>query len=68
MRTELDLLGNPIIADSLITNYLYPDQPVAELRERYQLIDELTATDVRILARVAFNPNQRIEVRLVPLP
>jgi zinc protease len=68
LRTELDLLGNPVIADSLITNYLYPDQPVAELRDRYQLIDELTATDVRILAGIAFNPNQRIEVRLVPLP
>jgi len=68
LRTELDLLGNPVIADSLITNYLYPDQPVAELRERYQLINELTATDVTILAGIAFNPNQRIEVRLVPLP
>jgi hypothetical protein len=41
---------------------------VAELRERYQLIDELTATDVKILAGIAFNPDQRIEVRLVPLP
>jgi zinc protease len=68
LRTELDLLGNPVIADALLTNYLYPDQPVSELRTRYQLIDELTATDARDLARIAFNPAQRIEVRLVPLP
>jgi zinc protease len=68
LRTELDLLGNPVIADALLTNYLYPDQPVSELRARYQLIEELSAADVREMARIAFNSDQRIEVRLVPLP
>ena len=62
----LDLIGNGTIADALITNYLYPDQPVIELRLRYQLLDELTAADVTTLARIVFNPDQRIEVRLVP--
>ena len=66
LRTELDLIGNGTIADALITNYLYPDQPVIELRLRYQLLDELTAADVTTLARIVFNPDQRIEVRLVP--
>ncbi len=68
LRTELDLVNNPVIAEALITNYLYPDQPVSELRARYQLIDQIAADDVREMARIAFNPDQRIEVRLVPLP
>jgi predicted Zn-dependent peptidase len=66
LRTELDLIGNGTIADALIINYLYPDQPVIELRLRYQLLDELTAADITTLARIVFNPDQRIEVRLVP--
>jgi zinc protease len=66
LNTELGLINNVTIADALINSYLYPDEPVTYLREQFQVIGEITAEDVRDLARVAFNPGQRIEVRLVP--
>ena len=68
LRTELDLIDNPTIANALISSYLYPDQPVIELFQGHALIDQLTASDVQNLAGIAFNPIQRIEVRLVPRP
>ncbi len=68
LLTELDLIDNTILAGALITSYLYPDQPVSELRGQQGIINDLTAADVRRLARVAFNPDQRIEVRQVPRP
>ena len=66
LRTGLELISNGVIAEALITNYLYPDQPVNELRLRYELLDELTAAEVKTLARTVFNLDQRKEVRLVP--
>jgi len=66
LRTELDLINNPTLADALITSHLYPDRPVVELSRRYQVIEEITAEDVRLLSRTVFNPDQRIEIRLVP--
>jgi predicted Zn-dependent peptidase len=68
LLTELDLIDNTILAGALITSYLYPDQPVSELTGQQGIINDLTAADVRRLARVAFNPDQRIEVRQVPRP
>ena len=68
LRTELELINNGTLADALLTSYLYPDQPVTELAQRTALIDQVTAADVQSLARIAFNPDQRIEVRLVPRP
>ena len=68
LRTELDLINNPTLADAMINSYLYPDQGVVDLAERHVLIDELTAADVQSLAQLAFAPNQRIEIRLVPRP
>ena len=37
------------------------------LLDRYSLIDEVTAADVQALAGITYAPNQRIEIRLVPL-
>lgn len=68
LRTELDLINNVTLADALLTSYLYPDQPVSELVERYDLVDQVTPEDVRRLALIAFNPDQRIEARLLPRP
>ena len=68
LRTELELINNRTLADALLTSYLYPDQPVTEIAERIALIDQVTAADVQSLSRIAFNPDQRIEVRLVPRP
>ena len=68
LRTELELINNRTLADALLTSYLYPDQPVTQLAERTALIDQITPADVQSLARIALNPDQRIEVRLVPRP
>ncbi len=66
LRTEMDLIDNGTLARALTTSFLYPDQPVEEIRLRFGLIDEITPEDVRDLARIAFNPDQRIEVRQGP--
>jgi zinc protease len=66
LRSEIDLIDNPTLADALITSHLYPERPVVELSHRYDVIEEITAEEVRLLARIVFNPDQRIEVRLVP--
>ncbi len=68
LRTELELINNGTLADALLTSYLYPDQPVTELAQRTALIDQVTAAAVQSMAAIAFNPDQRIEVRLVPRP
>ena len=68
LRTEMDLIDNQTIASALLTAYLYPDRPVTELAERFVLIDQIAAVDVRDFARIAFNLSQRIEVRLGPRP
>jgi predicted Zn-dependent peptidase len=65
---ELQLIDNRLLATGLITAHLYPDQPVAELAERFQVLEDLTADDVRELAEVVFDLDQRIEVRQVPRP
>jgi hypothetical protein len=39
---------------------------VVELTDRYRLIEELTPDDVTGLARIAFDPGSRIEIRQVP--
>ncbi|HEX6221327.1 MAG TPA: insulinase family protein [Acidimicrobiia bacterium] len=66
LRDELELLDNRTLAAALITNHLYPDQPVAEVADRYQMVDDLTPGQVQSLASIAFELSQRIEVRLVP--
>ncbi|HEX6286552.1 MAG TPA: insulinase family protein [Acidimicrobiia bacterium] len=66
LRDELELLDNRTLANALITSHLYPDQPVAEVADRYQMVDSLTPEEVQLMARVAFDLDQRIEVRLVP--
>lgn len=66
LRTEMDLIDNATLARSLTTSYLYPDRPVEELRLRIGLIEGITPEDVRDLARIVFNPDQRIEVRQGP--
>jgi zinc protease len=66
LRDELELIDNRTLATGLVTAHLYVDQPVAELGDRYPLIDELTPEDVRRMAGIAFNLSQRIEVRQVP--
>jgi len=68
LRTEMDLIDNRTLARALVTSYLYPDQPVVELSLRYDVLETITPEDVRALARIAFNPAQRIEVRLGPRP
>ena len=68
LRNELELIDNQTIADALVTAHLYPDQPVTELAARYPLLDEMTPADVQSMAAIAFNPNQRIEVRQIPRP
>ena len=67
LRNELELIDNRILAVGLVTAHLYPDEPVANLADRYPLIDELSAADVRNMVGAAFQPGQRIEVRQVPL-
>lgn len=50
----------------MITSRLYPEQPVADLSRRYEVIEEITSENVRLLAQTVFNPGRRIEIRLVP--
>ncbi len=66
LRDELELLDNRTLANALITNHLYPDQPVAEVADGYQMVDGLTADQVQSMASIVFDLDQRIEVRLVP--
>ena len=68
LRTQLDLINNQLLAGALINSFLYPDEPVVELALRYQVIEEITAADVQALAKIAYNPAQRIEVRTIPRP
>lgn len=67
VKTEMDLINNPQLAQALTNSFLYPDEPVTQLVDRYTLIDDVTASDVRTMARIAYNANQRIEIRLVPI-
>jgi zinc protease len=66
LRSEIDLINNPALADALVTSRLYPDQPVLDLSLRYEVVESITAEDVRVLSQTVFNPAQRIEIRLVP--
>jgi zinc protease len=66
LRDEFDLIDNPTLADALLNAYLYPDEPVANLGNRAGLIEEISPDDVRRLAAIAYDPTQRIEIRLVP--
>lgn len=66
LRDELDLIDNPTLADALLNAYLYPDEPVTNLGDRAGLIDGIDPDDVRRLAAIAYDPNQRIEIRLIP--
>lgn len=66
LRTEMDLIDNLELAEVLVTSILYPDQPVMELVDRFTLVEEITAGDVRRLARITYAQDQRIEIRLIP--
>ena len=68
LRDDLDLIDNGVLASALVTAHLYPDEPVIELVERYDRVDVITADDIRELAAVVFDLDQRIEVRQVPRP
>ena len=68
LRTQMDLIDNATLAQALITSFLYPDQPVSELSLRLVVLEQITPTDIRDLARIAYNPDQRIEVRQGPRP
>ncbi len=68
LRDELELIDNGSIAEALVTSFLYPDQPVDEIADRFFLIDEITREEVQELARIVFNLGQRIEIRQVPRP
>ena len=68
LRDELELLDNRTLATALITSHLYPDQSVAEVADRYQMVDSLTPGQVQSMASIVFDLDQRIEVRLVPRP
>lgn len=67
VRTEMDLVTNGQLADFLTNSFLYPDEPYTDLLDRYTLIDQVTPGDVQRMARIGYAPNQRIEVRLVPI-
>ena len=66
LRTEMDLINNGALARALTTSFLYPDQPVDEIRQQFDVVNQITSEDVRQLAKIAFNPRQRIEVRQGP--
>lgn len=66
LRSEIDLINNPTLAEALVTSRLYPDQPVVELSRRYEIVETITAEDIRVLSKTVFNPEQRIEIRRVP--
>ncbi len=66
LRDEYELVDNWTLAEAVVTAHLYPDQPVTELTDRYQLIGSVSADDIQRLATIVFNPAQRIEVRQVP--
>jgi zinc protease len=66
VRTEMELISNGELADTLITSALYPDQPATDLLTRYEVIEEVTLADVTDLARISFAPNQRIEIWQIP--
>lgn len=66
LRTQLDLINNQTLAGALINSFLYPDEPAIELALRYQVVEEITADDVQALAKIVYNPLQRIEVRSIP--
>lgn len=67
VRTEISLVDNFELASALVTSFLYPDQPPSDLVTRYTTIDEITRDEVQRLARVTYNDDQRIEIRLVPI-
>ncbi len=66
LRTEMDLIDNGTLARALTTSFLYPDRPVEEIRLRFRVVDDITPDDIRRLAGIAFNRDQRIEVRQGP--
>ena len=66
LRDEMELIDNRILADGLATAFLYPDQPVDHLADRYFVIDDLTAAGVQEMIQAVFDLRQRIEVRQVP--
>ncbi len=67
LRTEFELINNVELANFLTEAFLYPDEPVVNLLDRYDVLEQITAADVRRLAAVAYNPRQRIEIHLVPI-
>lgn len=68
LRDELELIDNRLLATTLITAHLYPDQPVTDIADAYTVIDEITPDRVRDLATAVFDLRQRIEVRQIPRP
>ncbi len=68
LATELDLFNNGMLAEALINSFLYPDEPVFELVLPFQVIGQITPEDLQELAKIVYNPGQRIEVRTVPRP
>ena len=66
LATEYELINNGLLAEALINGFLYPDEPVFELALRYQVITEITPDDIQALAKIVYNPAQRIEVRTIP--
>lgn len=66
VRRTYELFNNPQLAQALLFAWLHPGESVAELTDRYDLVDGVDADDVRSLARIAFPEEARIEIRLIP--
>ncbi len=66
VRRAYELFNNPQLAETLLFTWFHPGEAVTELTDRYALVDEVDAEDLRSLARIAFPENARIEIRLIP--
>lgn len=66
LRDDFELFDNWSIASRLVEAHLYPDLPVSDMIRRNEVLTGLTSEDVRLLARIAYNLDQRIEIRQVP--
>jgi len=63
---QFELTDNWEIAERLIRAHLYPDQPFSDVTDRDAALAEMTPEDIRRMAMIAFNLDQRIEVRQIP--
>ena len=63
---EYELINNPFLIERLIFFEEHEGRELEELIDRYDVIETITASDIRALARAAFPSGSYIEVKLIP--